>query len=153
MSLKVRKGTLDDVKSFVALGKIMHEESAFAGVEWNQEKVMTFGRVAVTHKDFCTWGADDNGVPVAMVIAQVVPYYFSDELRLCDHLWYIDKNYRGGDLAKQLIDKLITFAKERGVKEIYSGVSTGIDVHRPHAILENKGFEHLGGLYKYKVQG
>ena len=151
MSLKIRKGTPADIEPFVKLGKVMHEESAFSNVKWNQAKVMKFGAVAVAHKDFCTWVADDNGVPVAMVIAQIVPYYFSDELRLCDHLWYIDKNYRGSDLAKQLIDKLVEFAKEKGVKEIYSGVSTGIDIYKPHALLESKGFEHLGGLFKYRI--
>lgn len=152
MSITVRKARLSDVEPFVELGKIMHEETAFAGIEWNPVKVRDFGILATQHSSFCVYVAEDNGIPVGMVIAEVVPYFFSDELRVCDHLWYVAKEYRGGPVAVKLIDKLIEFAKSKGVSEIYSGVSTSLDAEKTGALLENIGYKHLGGLYKYKVQ-
>jgi GNAT superfamily N-acetyltransferase len=152
MNITVREACLSDIKPLVALGKIMHEETAFAGIEWNPVKVRDFGVVAVSSNSFCVYVAEDNGIPVGMVIAEVVPYFFSDELRVCDHLWYVAKEYRGGPAAAKLIDKLIEFAKSKGVSEIYSGVSTSLDAEKTGVLLENIGYEHLGGLYKYKVQ-
>jgi len=153
MNVQIREATLADVEPFVVLGKIMHEETAFADITWDNERVMRFGKLAVTHDDFCVFVAEADGASVGMVIAQIVPFYFSAERRLCDHLWYVAEEYRGGPVAAQLIEKLIEFAKLNKVKEIYSGVSTGVNTDKTHDLLTKLNYQHLGGLYKYKVQG
>tara|TARA_R100000234_G_scaffold68645_1_gene42050 strand:+ start:1049 stop:1510 length:462 start_codon:yes stop_codon:yes gene_type:complete len=152
VNITVREARLNDVKPLVTLGKIMHEETAFADVTWNPDKVHRFGIMVVRDDNFCIYVAEDNNVPVGMIIAEVVPYYFSDDLRLCDHLWYVAKEYRGSSVASKLIEKLIEFAESKGVKEIYSGVSTAVDQDKTGALLEKLNYQHLGGLYKYKVQ-
>jgi len=153
MNITVRKAVLADVKPMIMLGKVMHEETAFSDVEWNPKKVHDFGVTAVLDDSFCIYVAEDNGVPVGMVIAEAVPYFFSDELRVCDHLWYVAKEYRGGPVAVKLIEELIEFAKRKEVSEIYSGVSTNLEADKTGALLTQIGYQHIGGFYKYKVQG
>lgn len=152
MSIEVRKATIFDVPDIVAVGKMMHEETSFSDVEWSPNRAQQFIDLSVRDKSFCSFVAETDGKIMGLMVAEVVPYFFSNELRVCDHLWYVTKEYRGSSVGVKLLNKLLQFARDKGVKTVYSGVSTALDAEQTGALLENIGYQHIGGLYKYKVQ-
>lgn len=75
MSVVVREGTIFDVPTLLAAGKMMHEESDFASFNWNNEKATRFADRAVSDPDFCVFIVEVDGEPVGMIMGKVSPFF------------------------------------------------------------------------------
>jgi GNAT superfamily N-acetyltransferase len=151
MSIAVRKGTHADVPLMVAMGKNMHEESAFAPIAWDNEKTIRFSDNAISDNNFCVFLAELNNEIIGMIIGVVQPYYFSQETQLVDFLWYVKPEHRGTTAGVELINAYIEFGKSKGCSEVNMQIGTNIHPEKTGELLKKLNFTSVGGTYVHSV--
>lgn len=149
----VRPATSADVDAIVALGERMHEESAYAFLPYEREKVRgviqrfidqpetEFGRVA-----------ESGGRVVAMFGGYLTRYFFCHETLACDMVLFVDPEFRGGTAAARLIRAFRDWARERGAREVALGTSTNVHPEATGRFYEKMGLDWVGGLYKQRLE-
>jgi len=151
VSVVVREGTIFDVPTLLAAGKMMHEESDFASFNWNNEKATRFADRAVSDPDFCVFIVEVDGEPVGMIMGKVSPFFFGDDLQLHDYLWYVAPEHRGASAGAKLIEAYVEFGKAKGVQQVGIKISTNVTTGKTGKLLEKLNFVHVGGMFKHKV--
>ena len=151
MNIVVREGTIFDVPPMVAVGKMMHEESDFAGCNWSDQKITKFGDRAVSDPDFCFFIVEVDEEPVGMIIGKVSPFFFGDDLQLHDYLWYVAPEHRGASAGAKLIEAYVEFGKAKGVQQVGIKISTNVTTGKTGKLLEKLNFVHVGGMFRHKV--
>ncbi|MCA9382834.1 GNAT family N-acetyltransferase [Candidatus Dojkabacteria bacterium] len=94
--------------------------------------------------------AIDEGKAAAIVEIHKVPrirkarYYGEIELM------FVDEEYRGSGIAKEIMNKALEWGKEEDLEclRLYSGHQ----LNRAHAFYEKMGFVHAGRTYKYSYK-
>jgi|OM-RGC.v1.024548353 Acetyltransferase (GNAT) family. len=137
-----------DLEAMYNLGKDMHEESEFAGLDWDPEKVRSWihRNIHDTNR-FVLCAYDDNKL-CGIFIAGISTFYFGNSTISSDYIWYVDKDYRGTRVGIRLLKRYVEWAKSREVDRIQVGVSSGMTVDRTGELLVRMGFEKIGGIYK-----
>jgi GNAT superfamily N-acetyltransferase len=135
----------------VAMGKNMHEESAFAPIAWDNEKTIRFSDNAISDSNFCVFLAELNNEIIGMIIGVVQPYYFSQETQLVDFLWYVKPEHRGTTAGVELINAYIEFGKVKGCSEVSMQIGTNIHPEKTGKLLKKLNFTSVGGTYVHSV--
>lgn len=151
MNITVRRGIPEDVPIMVAVGKHMHEESAFSPISWDNEKTMKFGHWVISDENACAFCVEVDGERAGMILGAVQKYYFSQETQLLDFLWYVKPEYRGTQAAVELINAYIEFGKSKGCSEVNMQIGTNIHPEKTGELLKNLNFTSVGGTYVHSV--
>jgi len=142
-----------DIDPMIELGAAMHAESAFRDLDYSRDKCFQLGVRCISHPDryfgYCAYEGDEL---TGMLIGQLVPYYFGNDLLANDILWYVREDKRGSMMGIRLLNAFRDWAKERGASEVCIGVSTALDLDRTHKLLSRMGFTHVGGTFKEAVK-
>jgi GNAT superfamily N-acetyltransferase len=88
-----------------------------------------------------------QGQLAGILMGCVERYYYSDELQAQLVQWYVRKGFRGTSVAPRLVKAFVTWAKNRGASDVFMGISSGIDTHLTHRMMQRLGFNYLGGNY------
>jgi GNAT superfamily N-acetyltransferase len=86
-----------------------------------------------------------------MLLGYISEYYFGRDLIASDYLWYVTPEYRGSRAAVLLLRDFQKWAEERNASEVHMGLSTGVHAEKVGALLENLGYDLVGGNYKLRV--
>lgn len=142
----------DAIADAVALGEMMHRESEFRRIPYSPMRAAEIARRCV--EDDAWFGVFDRTKSgrVGMFIGSLQRFYFSEENGAFDLLWYVRPDARGGTSGVRLLDSFIGWAKDKGVREVRLGVSTGVEVEKTDRVLRRLGFAHVGGSYCLRVR-
>jgi hypothetical protein len=144
--------TVDEVRECAQMGALMHAESAYAALPYDVEQVTRYtldlaqqGRVFVSRME-------QGGKLVGFFGGRLDKYFFNEHLIAFEFAMYVVPEWRGK--TRDTIRSIETFkkwAQLRGADEVCIGVSTRVDPDRTGKLLVHRGFEHVGGMYKWKV--
>jgi hypothetical protein len=139
----------------------MYEGSAYFGLDYDPNRVRGHLRQSVLSDSCFGCVAEVGGELVGFLTGYVTPYVFGNELLASEQLWYVLPGSRSlahgsGLMASAGLGLLRAFevwARGKGVREVAVGLSTGNDPDRVGALLERRGYRHMGGAYKLPVVG
>src|SRR5262245_53608857 len=145
----IRPPKYEDVSQLIEMGARMHEESAYAFLPYDREKVRRL-IVSCIEDPQTQYGlvAEEDHILVCMISGYLTDYFFCDEMLACDILLFIDQQYRGGFTAARLIQGFEKWAAARGAREVCLGVSTNINIESTGKFYERRGFTRVGGVYR-----
>lgn len=128
------------IENIKELGRLMHEETVFSRLSYDPDKLYGFALELNEHPDGLVF-VDDKSV----LLAQVYPHIYTDELVAVDQMLYVHPDYRRFGIARDLVNKYVKWAEEKGAKMIMMGSSTGFD--GAEEFFSSCGFERIGGNY------
>lgn len=86
---------------------------------------------------------EDNKI-IGSIGGAVIPYFFSTRKKAGDLGFYVEPEYRGSRAAIKLVNALESWAKEKGVEDLYLGQTTGVDVDKTRDFYERLGYKVVG---------
>lgn len=120
-------------------------------VEATAQSVLTY--VINNPNGFGILAYTDDGAAVGMLCGSVSPYVFSKGYIASDFAWFVLPEYRGSRAALKMLNMFTDWAKEKGALELCMGISTNVSPERTGKLLEKRGFRHVGGNYKVRLNG
>ena len=148
-----RQGVLSDTDQILVLGRQMHNESAFASLDWSDNKAANLFSTCVIQDNHCCYVSEKDGVLNGMIAGRVSEYFFGHDYILSDFVWFIDQAHRGTLASIRLLKLFIDFGRLWNVAEVCIGVSTQVLLDRTDKLLKKFDFEMHGGTYKLMLKG
>ena len=127
-------------EGFLRLATAMHQESSFKDVPFDVGAVAALPLEAGV---FCVVDVRE-GLMVGFFLGHICRYFFSQAKASYDLAFYVTPEFRGSSSVVQLINAYETWAKSRGVKQIYLGQSTGVDMEKTDRLFNRLGYTKLG---------
>jgi GNAT superfamily N-acetyltransferase len=145
--------SVDRLKEVLSLCIAMQKEGDFSSVPFDIEVAANsiVNLVINNPNGFGMLALDDDGHPVGMISGSVNPYLFSRGSVASDFAWYVKPEFRGSRISLRLLKSFTEWAKERGADNLYMGVSTNVTADRTGEVLKRRGFEHVGGNYRMRL--
>ena len=148
----IRPVKYEDIDEIIEMGARMHEESAYAFLPFDRDKVRHLITTYADNPDTrCGLVAEESNTLVGMFGGYLTNYFFCNEKLACDILLFVDQKYRGSSAAVRLIRAFRDWAAVRGAREVCLGVSTDINTERTGKFYERMGFTCVGGIYKQRL--
>ncbi len=156
----IRKAREQDLPQLLALSKALRDETVTTRqVSIDENKLTFIYRRAFDEKDerVCLFVYERDGLIGGGLLAVISEYYFSRELYASDLYLYVAPHHRrglmGGMIARRLFDRYCDWVRKAGVRELRTGVSTGIAMEAAHRFYTAMGMVHLGGIYSLVLDG
>ena len=116
--MNLRRATADDFEEGMELGRRMHEESEFAFLPFDREKVRAFLRhIAANPRHYCAFVVEHEGRLVGLLVGQVMEYFFCRELLSDDVLLFVERDQRGSLAALALVRAYLEWSRSKGARE------------------------------------
>jgi GNAT superfamily N-acetyltransferase len=137
---------------FLALGRALHQESWFAHIRYDENRIAQFfyGLIFDQEQNFCQV-ASRSSILVGAIAGKLTPHWFSVERGVFDTFLYVVPEFRGSTIAFRLWRNMRDWAIARGAKELTHGVGTAIGLDGTHRFFTGVGMTHVGGIYKLKL--
>lgn len=145
----IRPATLEDLDAVIRLGRQMHAEGAFSIVRFDEFKVRAqLERCLV--EGFLHISVGPDGVN-GFLIGEASEYWFSRDLLAHDLAFYVRPDRRGGIAAVRLVQAFVSWARERGAREVCIAGSSGVRVEELTRLMTGMFFRHVGGVFKWEI--
>ncbi len=145
----IRKADINDLHQIVRMAEIMHAESAYKNIEFIPSMTEAFLKIVIEDENYVTVVDDHEGILRGAILGGISPYFFNPALRVCDISFYVRPEHRGSSCAPKMLRFYEEYAKQRGCKESYLGVSTGDET--AGAFYMKMGYTHIGTCYKKEL--
>ena len=146
--MSIRKALKSDVDTVVRMGKLMHGESHFKDLPFEDDTLSNFLNLAITSDEMFFDVFCDDGEIIGTLIGVLAPYVFCSEKNASDIALFVYPDKRGGVAAARLIKSFECWGYAMGAKQICMGVSTGVRVEQTHRLMVGLGYTHCGGVFK-----
>lgn len=143
--MRLRFATPDDMPDIVGLGRIMHEESSFAPMNFDSDRVKETIGDLMEKNQFVVVAEDINGEIVGGLAGFVEQSWFGNDDVANDLALFIHPDHRGGFLAARLVKVFVKWAKLAGAKQIRPGVISGCEL--AEKLYERIGFKRCGSTF------
>lgn len=131
----------------IRLGRLMQAEGSFDCYTWDSDKFLKFIEQPSVYCSLYRNGIGYVGGMIGFVSAQ----YFSSDLAAKELAIYIEPKSRGGMAAVRLVRDFEEWTIDKGVKEIYLGQSTGVEIEKTRKWFEALGYSVCGFVTKRRV--
>lgn len=143
--MKLRMATHNDLAALAALGRVMHQESTYAPMDYDVDRVKeTIGEL-IDKCQFVVVAEDTNGEVIGGMVGACTQSWFGQDMVANDFALFVHPQQRGGMTAFRLIHAFVEWAKLAGAKQIRPGVTTGHPM--AGALFERMGFARCGASY------
>lgn len=151
--MKIRFATLDDVPTFVEMGRKFHANTRFSVYDYNPGRVGLQLRAAIetgqnrngTH---CFFVAEDSqGQSIGGLIGCMEQHFFSEQMVASVIHYDVLPEKRMGGTGLRLLMAFRKWAENRGAFELNAGVNSGTDLDKMDRFLRKLGFKQTGGNY------
>lgn len=143
--MKLRLATYADLPAIVRLGRLMHQESTYAALDYDDDTVASTVADLIDKKQFVVVAEDTNGQVVGGMVGSVDPCWFGRDAIASDLALFIDPQHRGGMLVVRLVKAFVQWSRLAGAKQIRPGVTTGSE--QAVALYERMGFTRCGATF------
>lgn len=143
--MKLRMATPDDLPAIVVLGRVMHQESSFAPMDYDVDRVKETISDLMNKSQFVVVAEDTNGEVIGSMAGMCTQSWFGSDMVANDLALFIHPDHRGGMLAVKLIKTFVHWAKLAGAKQIRPGVVTGS--RTAEALYDRLGFTRCGATF------
>ena len=146
--MQLRLATSDDLADIARLGRLMHQESSFAPLDYDVDRVKETIGCLIDKNQFVVVVEDTNGEIVGGMAGMVEQSWFGGDMIANDLALFLDPAVRGGRLAFRLVAAWITWAKMAGAKQLRPGVVSGSKA--AEEMYERMGFQKTGATFCMK---
>lgn len=143
--MQLRLATSDDLADIARLGHLMHQESSFAPLDYDVDRVKETIGCLIDKNQFVVVVEDTNGEIVGGMAGMVEQSWFGGDMIANDLALFLDPAVRGGRLAFRLVAAWITWAKMAGAKQLRPGVVSGSKA--AEEMYERMGFQKTGATF------
>lgn len=143
--MKLRMATPDDLPAIVVLGRVMHQESSFAPMDYDVDRVKETISDLMNKSQFVVVAEDTNGEVIGSMAGMCTQSWFGSDMVANDLALFIHPDHRGGMLAVKLIKTFVHWAKLAGAKQIRPGVVSGS--RTAEALYDRLGFTRCGATF------
>ena len=137
--------TVADLPAICVLGRAMHQESTFAPMDYDLERVKETLGGLMDKSQFVVVAEGTNGDVIGGMAGMVTQSWFGNDMVANDLALFIHPDHRGGMLAARLIKTFVKWARLAGAKQIRPGVISGCEV--ADALYEKLGFRRCGATF------
>lgn len=152
----VRRATVEDVPSLIAMGQALHDESPHYGSTGfspaKLERQFHALQGSLLSEPGAVFVAEEGGEVAGMAVCFAAERWFSNDVYVTDLTVYVRPEHRGGRAFPRLVQAIEAWAAGQGIKEIILGVSTEIDAERTVRWYELHGYQ-LSGYAMVKRNG
>lgn len=152
-TLTIRKANIIDIKDILNLISEFYEEGL-------KECGLNFTDYSLyrTAENFINNGivivVEDNEIIVGLIGGMVIPSIFDETEKIAQEaMWFIKKEYRKGELAKDLLDRFEKEAKDLGAKHIVMGIMGSMYIEILNKFYRHKGYKLLETQYIKNIEG
>lgn len=148
--MKIRPATTEDLDAMLALGRHMHGESPrFSLLRYDETKVETLLYTALGDPAYFLMVAEQkDGDIVGGFLGFAATMWFSPDEVASDLALFIEQDRRGSMAAVVLVRAFVAWARERQVKQISLGISTGIKAEETAKLYAALGMKMYGYLFE-----
>ena len=143
--MQLRLATCNDLADIARLGRMMHQESSFAPLDYDVDRVKETIGCLIDKNQFVVVVEDTNGEIVGVMAGMVEQSWFGGDMIANDLALFLDPAVRGGRLAFRLVAAWITWAKMAGAKQLRPGVVSGS--RAAEEMYERMGFTKTGATF------
>lgn len=151
MTTRIREVQPEDFSRLLDMAKAMHAESPeLQELTFDESRAAhTIMAVFATHRaDYNGWVMLTEGQIVGALFAYCSDTFYSRDLVAGDLVVYVSPEHRGNRAVVKMIRAYEAWARERGAKIIYLGVSTGTNTERSQRLFERLGYRAIGPILK-----
>lgn len=143
--MKLRMATPDDLPAIVVLGRVMHQESSFAPMDYDVDRVKETISDLMNKSQFVVVAEDTNGEVIGGMAGMVTQSWFGNDMVANDLAIFIHPDHRGGLVVVRLVKAFVHWAKLAGAKQIRPGVVSGS--RTAEALYDRLGFTRCGATF------
>lgn len=137
--------TPDDLPAIVVLGRVMHEESSFAPMDYDVDRVKETISDLMNKSQFVVVAEGTNGEVIGGMAGMVTQSWFGNDMVANDLALFIHPDHRGGLVVVRLVKAFVHWAKLAGAKQIRPGVVSGS--RTAEALYDRLGFTRCGATF------
>lgn len=146
-----RRALPDDLPALLQLSKEMHEETSFRALSFSAAKTATEIMSSILNPNMLFLVAEDREKIVGMVAAYLDKPYFSEDLVVYDHVWYVGKEGRGSMVGPRLLKHVAEWARLCRAKAVFVTLGSDVSQERVGKLVERLGYSRLGGYYRKDI--
>lgn len=146
----IRPATENDFDALIRLGRMMHAESWYHYLPFNEEKLRGLFAYLMEHGFIRVHESSEGEIDGGFVGLLTEPWFGNGRIA-SDLALFILPARRGGTIAFKLLRAFVAWAGERQVDEVTLGISTGVRVEETERLYEHLGFTRVGGLFKMRL--
>lgn len=139
--MKIRRAEPSDIGDILALLKVMHAESRFAGIPIEDGRFCANCATWIDSPHCLVAVADAEAELVGVVIAQLAALDWCDELFAQERYFYVRPGRRGSWAALKLVDEYVSWAAGHKVFETRIGISAGVNDEGARDFFVRLGFK------------
>ena len=140
-----------DLPQLMRLAKEMHAETSFSTLSFDDAKAASEIMSFVLNPEMFVCAAEKDGVILGLVAAFLSQPYFSDDLVIYDHIWYVSKEARGTMIGPRLLNRLSEWGSLCKAKAIFVTLGSDVNQERVGKLVEKLGYGRLGGYYRKDI--
>lgn len=139
------------VESCMALGWLMHQESAYRDIEFHAPKMRHIANACLNNPEWCCFTARIDDQIIGMMVGFVGQYWFSTEKYAMDLALYVHPAHRGSSAAFRLLKEFTTWAATQNIRQIRCGETTRVNPEATAKLYQKMGFEIAGQIFARPV--
>ena len=152
----IRYATLEDIPTFVEIGRYFHARTRFKDYAFNETRLIAQFKAIIEmgHKNgtHCFFVAEDSeGQGIGGLIGCVERHFFSDQVVASIVHYDVLPEKRMSGAALRLLKAFRTWAENRGAVELSAGVNSGDEYEKMDKFFKRLGFMPVGGNYALKL--
>ena len=154
--MKIRPAVVQDVLHLAEIGRVLHEQSSFAGMAYDPDASASYLLSLIVNTnpaiDYFVYVAEnDAGEVVGGMAGYCAKSWFGPDRTASDISLFIIPEARGGMTAVRLVKAYIEWAKAHGARQIRPGVSTGAIGSAAEGLYSRLGLSRVGSLFCLEV--
>jgi GNAT superfamily N-acetyltransferase len=146
-----RRALPSDLDQIMALAVEMHAETSFKTLSFSPSKAATEIMDCVLNPNMFVCVAEEDGKILGIVAAYLEKPFFSDDVAVYDHIWYVSKEGRNSLIGPRLLKHVAEWARLAEAKAVFVTLGSGVSKDRVGKLVERLGYRHLGGYYRKDI--
>jgi len=147
----IRPATENDFDALIRLGRMMHAESWYHYLPFNEEKLRGLFAYLLEHGLARVHESDEGEVDGGFLGLLTEPWFGNGRIA-SDLAMFLVPAKRGSTIPFKLLRTFVSWARERQADEVTLGISTGVRVEETERLYAHLGFTRVGGLWKMRLK-
>lgn len=139
--MKLRHPNPGDMEQILSLGRLMHAESWYADLDFDDDTVIRLVEASMTSEKLLALVLEaSDGTIAGFFCAAETEHFFGTDRYACDIATFVAPAHRGGPGFVRMIRAYEAWCRIRGVKEIHIGFSSGVTPEKTQGLYARLGF-------------
>ncbi len=147
----IRRYNKYDVPDMIKKLKVLLSEYHYGDIAYDPQVVEDLLIGNLNNSMFFCNIIEEDGEMVGVMSGEVARFKFSKQVYATDNITYIFKEHRSLTAITALVKSYVAWAKERKVKQIRWGQSTGYKMDKFAILAKRLGFEQIGAQFSMEL--